>query len=766
MRVRWKALHLAALLTAIGAGAAGAQPVGSPASGSVAGRVVDENGAPVTDAVVSLMGLRRRAETDARGEFRLDGVPAGSHHLQVESPRAGTAVESIEVRSGEEVRVQVTVDVAVHHEEIVVSAGPGTRGLEEIAQAADVIDGEQLEVRLQPTLGETLAQETGVHSTYFGPGASRPIIRGLGGDRIRVLESGIGSGDASSTSPDHAVASDPLSAERIEILRGPATLLYGSSAIGGVVNVIDGRIPDYVPERPVTGSVELRGGTVAYERSGSVSLDGGFAKLAWHVEALKRETDDYEIPGFAVHAHEGEEEHEEEEPVFGVLENSALENEGGSAGVSWVADAGFVGVSVTGYDTLYGIPGGAHEHHAEGEPTAEEEEHAAVRVDLQQRRVDLRGEVNRSFGAFEGLKLRWGRADYEHRELEGAEVGTVFTSASWEGRLEAPHRQVGAFRGAIGLQAANRDFSAIGEEAFVPPTETDSWALFLFEELGEGPFKLQLGGRYETQDVVARTSAPNDRSFSGVSGSLGFIWLPVADWSLALSLARSTKLPNAEELFSNGPHVATNAFEIGDPSLDEETSLGTDLSLRKAGEGWSGELNVFFNRFDDYIFERLTGEEMDGLEVVRYAQRDAEFRGAELHLDFDLLHRHPHHLALELQSDYVEAELRDGGQPLPRIPALRYGAGLRYRGDRLGVGARVTRTDEQDDVAPFEEPTAGYTMVDADVSYRLFAGATVHDLVLRGTNLTDEEARVHTSFLQEVAPLPGRDLSLMYRLAF
>jgi iron complex outermembrane receptor protein len=769
--MRWQALSLAALIAVGAAAPAWTQARSAPPGGSVAGQVVDETGAPVTDAVVSLIELRRRAETDAQGEFRFEGVPAGSHYLQVESPRAGTAVETIEVTSGEETRLQVTVDVAVHHEEIVVSAGPGTRGLEDIAQAADVIEGEQLEVRLQPTLGETLAQETGVHSTYFGPGASRPIIRGLGGDRIRVLESGIGSGDASSTSPDHAVSTDPLSAERIEILRGPATLLYGSSAIGGVVNVIDGRIPDYVPERPVTGSVELRGGTVADERSGAITLDGGFDQLAWHLEGLKRKTDDYEIPGFAVHEHEEEEGHEEEEePVFGVLENSALESEGGSAGLSWVADAGFVGVSVTGYDTLYGIPSGAHEHHDEegehGEEEQEEEEHAGVRVDLQQQRLDLRGEVNRSFGAFEGLKLRWGRTDYEHRELEGAEVGTLFTNESWEGRLEAPHGEVGAFRGAIGLQAASRDFSAIGEEAFVPPTETDSWALFLFEELGEGPFKLQIGARYETQDVVAQTSAPNDRSFSGVSGSLGFIWLPVDDWSLALSLARSNKLPNAEELFSNGPHVATNAFEIGDPNLDEETSLGTDLSLRKGGEGWRGELNVFLNRFDDYIFEELTGEEMDGLQVVRYVQRDAEFRGAELHLDFDLLHTHPHHLALEVQGDYVEAELRDGGQPLPRIPALRYGAGLRYRGDRLGVGARVTRTDEQDEVAPFEEPSAGYTMVDADASYRLFAGTTVHDLVLRGTNLTDEEARVHTSFLKEVAPLPGRDVSLMYRLTF
>ncbi len=326
------------------------------------------------------------------------------------------------------------------------------------------------------------------------------------------------------------------------------------------------------------------------------------------------------------------------------------------------------------------------------------------------------------------------------------------------------------------MQATHRDFAAIGEEAFVPPNQTDSWAVFAFEELERGKWRLQAGGRFESQDVSARDSVREgqrvERSFDGVSGSLGGVWQhPGSEgYSVGLSVARSTKLPNAEELFSNGPHLATRAFELGNPDLGKETSLGVDLTLRKATGRLSGEITFFQNRFDDYIFEQETGLEEDGLAVFQFVQRDAEFRGAELDGVFQLYHTEPAHVDLEFGADFVRAELRgsggESGEPLPRIPAKRYRLGVHYVGEKINGLVEAQRVAEQDRTAALETSTEGYTLVNASVGYRFFTERVVYDLLLRGTNLTDEEARSHTSFLKDVAPLPGRDVSLALRVTF
>lgn len=738
--------------------------------GSIAGRVTTPEGTAIPDAQVRLVELRRQTQAGQDGSFRFDNVPAGSYLLEVTSSRAGAAVERVAVAAGAVAEVTLTPDLTVHREEIVVTASPELRSTYEIAQPTSVLSGEDLDRQLQPTLGETLSREPGVTSTFFGQGASRPVIRGLGGDRIRVLEGGVGVGDASTTSPDHAVSVDPLSAERIEVLRGPATLLYGSSAVGGVVNVIDNRIPESLPEGKIGGTIELRGGSAADERGGVASLTGALGRLAWHADYLRRETDDYEIPGFAESRALREEEegegHEGEEEVFGVLPNSATETDSGSLGLSWIGEGGFLGVAVQDFDTLYGIPGG-HHHHEGGEgEEPEEEEEAPVRVDLAQRRYDLRGGISRPFGIFRGANLRFGTTDYEHRELEGPETGTIFKNDSWEGRLEFLQRPLGSLSGSFGLQALSRDFEAIGEEAFVPPTQTDSWAAFTFQEIARDDWRFQLGARFESQDVSAETEGSNDRSFDGLSGSFGVVRLFGEDYSLGLSIARSTKLPNAEELFSNGPHIATNAFEIGDPNLEKETSLGADLTLRKISGRLTGEVTLFASRFDDYIFEQSTDEEEDGLPVFRYVQRDAEFRGAELTGVYQLYHGEPHHVDFEFGADFVRAELRDTGEPLPRIPPRRYRLGFHYRGERLSGIVEGLRVDEQDRVARFERPTEGYTLVSASVGYRFFTASAIYDLLLRGTNLTDEEARNHVSFLKDLVPMPGRDVSLSLRVTF
>ena len=622
----------------------------------------------------------------------------------------------------------LTLDLTRHQEEILVTASPDARSQREIAQPTSVLAGEELMLQMQPTLGETLNRQPGVTSTFFGPGASRPVIRGLGGDRIRVLEGGLGTGDASTTSPDHAVSVDPLSAERIEVLRGPATLLYGSSAVGGVVNVIDNRVPDTLPGERLTGTVELRGGTVADERGGAANLEGSLGRIAWHVDFLKRETDDYEIPGFAESAAlraEEEEEGEEHEEVRGLAENSATDTEAGAVGFSWVGDDGFLGLAVRQHDSLYGIPGGhAHHHEGEGEEEGEEEE-AKIRVDLEQRRWDLRGGVTRPFGIFRGANLRFGTTDYEHRELEGAEIGTRFLNDSWEGRLELLQRQLrpaDRLLGRPGPEPRLRGDRRGGLRAADPDGELGGLHL-----PGDRPGSLAPSVRRPLRDpgrdARTRQTDVDDRSFDGLSGSVGLVWQPTGDdYSIGLSLARSTKLPNAEELFSNGPHLATNAFEIGDPNLEEETSLGFDLTFRKTSGPLTGELNLFVNRFDDFIFESFTDEEEDGLPVFRYIQQDAEFRGAEISGVYELFHTEPYHVDVEFGADYVRAELRElaTGEPLPRIPPLRYRLGFHYRGEKLQGLIEGERVEEQDRVAAFERPTEGYTLLNASLGYRFF----------------------------------------------
>jgi iron complex outermembrane receptor protein len=757
------ALLLASLATA--------PPLTAQEAGSLSGQVTAISGAPAEGVRVSLVELRDSTTTDASGRYRFEDVPPGLYLLEASSPRFGRSISRVEVLAGGEASHDVRLDVDVHHEVVVVTAQADPRSDAELARPVAVLEADALQLQLEPTLGETLKSVPGVHSTYFGPGASRPVIRGLGGDRIRVLEDGIGSFDASSTSPDHAVSFDPISARRVEVVRGPATLLYGSSAVGGVVNTIDDRIPDSRSDRLVHGIADLAVGSVSDERSGAAALRVGRGPLAVRGEYSRRETGDLSIPGFAesevLRAAEADEGLEAEE-AFGVLANSALENESAGLGVALVGRRAFFGVAVRGFDTFYGVPGG--HGHEEDEGAGGEDgdggEEGPVRIDLEQRRLDVRGGRTQPFGIFRAAKLRFGLARYEHVELEGDEVGTTFLNDGWEGRLELLHRPLGALSGSVGLQVARRDFEAIGDEAFVPPSETRSWALFAFEELGSGPARGQLGVRYESQGVDAVGEAAASRSFDGLSGSVGLLWSLPRGFGAGLTLARSVKLPNAEELYSSGPHLATGAFEVGDPDLENETSLGLDLALRKRSGRLNGELTFFANWFDRYIYERVTGVVRDGLQELQVSQSDARFWGAELEAHLDLLEDEPHHLDLELTADLVRARLSELGEPLPRIPPARLGLGLHYQSQAWDARVEVRTALEQDRIAPTELPTDGYTFLNASVGYRLFVGQTVWDLTVRGSNLSDAEGRVHSSFLKDRVPLPGRNLRLSARVTF
>ena len=703
--------------------------------GTISGTVTTSAGSAVANAEVVLTDVRRQTVTDAAGNFRFENVPPGRHVLQITSARYGTAVREFDSTAAS-TTVDVSIDLAVHSEEIVVSASPDTRSAAEVYQPVDVITAQELTLRTQPTLGETLAQQPGVSSTGFAPGASRPIIRGFGSDRIRVLEDGVGTGDASNVSPDHNVAIDPATAERIEIVRGPATLLYGSNAVGGVVNVLDNRVPDTLVGAALSGALDLRASSGYGERNGTLSLEGSRGRVAWQATLGHRDTSDLETP-------------------IGTLSNSDIESTSGSVGASWVIGQGFLGIAYSGSDQNYGIP--------EAEPGSAPED--IVRIDMEQRRWDFRGEIGRDFGIINRIKMRVGKSDYRHFEVLNGEPETEFTADFTEARVEAVHSAIGALTGSFGVQYSTRDFAAIGEEAPLPPTSTDTRALFVFEEFKRGEWNFQVGARYEGVDISVDSDVAEDRDFDGFSGSVGTVWLPNDDWSAAISLSRATRLPVAEELYFDGPHEATFQFERGNPDLRRELAHGLDVSFRKRTGRVTGELSVFANRFDGYIYQNPTGEIEDDLRVFEFQQSDADFRGAEFHADVELLHRDPDHLALELSGDFVRAELEDG-RALPSIPPWRIGVGIRYQGTALFLLAEVRHTGEQNRVAQFETPTDGYTMFNASAGYRFFTASTVHDLLLRGTNLTDELARSHLNPRKEIVPIPGRDFTLSYRVTF
>jgi len=630
-------------------------------------------------------------------------------------------------------------------DEVIVTGVMRDRASGELAQSVTVVSGDTLDRIRAANLGETLANQLGVSSSYFGAGASRPIIRGLAGARVQMLEDGIDSMDAATVSDDHAVTVEPLAAEQIEIFRGPTTLLYGSGAVGGVVNTVTTRIPTRAPEDGFEGAVEVRGDTVADGSSAALRFDGGNARFAWHFDGASRESDDYDIPGFASVVPEPGD-------IPGVLANSAAESDAAAFGASWLGGNGFLGVGLNLFDTLYGIPG---------------EEEEAVRIDLTQRRVDLRGGLTDLSGAIEGVNVRLGVNDYEHVELEGDAIGTIFTNDATELRLELLHRAIGQWSGSFGVQMGDDDFAAIGEEAFVPPVESATLGVFLVEELELDAWPLSFGGRLESREHTPSNGLP---SFDDDATSLSFGGVRSFgdEHSLALTLAQSERLPVAEELYSDGPHLATGSVQIGDPTLHSETAQHIDVAFRAEGDGLTWSLTGFHTQYDDFIYLAETGvvDPVDDLPIFVYTQADAEFNGVEAELFVPIMAGDTGELDVRLFGDYVRGELTSG-ESLPRLPPLRYGARFQYHNDRLLLGLEATRYEEQDEIAAFETVTPGYTLINADFRWRLVTGGgTEIETFVNASNLGDEEARKHTSFVKDVAPLPGRNYAVGIRSRF
>lgn len=672
-------------------------------------------------------------------------------------------------------------------EHFVVTASPFQRAQADLAQATTVLADTALEQRRAFTLGETLAGLPGLNSTWFGPGASRPVIRGLGGDRIRLLENGTGTLDASVISPDHAVSIEPLVVDRIEVVRGPASLLYGGAAIGGVVNVLTHRIESELPERVAEGGVEARHGSAAgeYSLGGTANIAlrrEAHSALVLHLDGFHRDADDLGIPGYAQSDRIRAEEIEhalaagESSPDFahGELPHSAVRSRGGAAGLSWVGEHAHFGFARSLFATTYGVPGHAHEG---AEP---------VRIDLQQRRWDVQGESHEASGPFSGGRFKLGHADYEHRELEGGEVGTTYRNRGYEIRAELLHENLAGLAGTWGAQFGRSDLSAAGAEAFLPPTRTTQHALFAFEEFHHGDWTGEFGARHERQEIQVSGGTGRGRTDDALSLSAGTVWNPRPGWTVAFSLVRSQRAPNAQESYAFGPHLGTDAFEVGAPNLGRERALGLEGSLRRRSGRLTGELTVFTQRFHGYVFERATGlvavetaagfdlvdpatlpdEEADhALRVLEFAQSDARFHGAEAEVLFHLHDQAAHQLDLRLTADFVRAE--DGaGRPLPRIPAARVGVGLDWRRGDWTAGVEWQQTFRQRRVAPGEFPSDGYALLAAQVSWCHPQAHGTWDLFLRATNLTNAEARLHTSFLKDLAPLPGRNFTAGVRRSF
>ncbi len=673
-----------------------------------------------------------------------------------------------------------------HNDDAIVVTAPYVDRIDILA-GTSVLTGDQLTQDLRGQIGDSLTKLPGVSSTSFAPGASRPVLRGFQGPRVRVLTDGIGSLDASNTSVDHAVSIDPLTAQSIEVLRGPAVLLFGGDAIGGAVNVIDKRIPRAVPEEAFHLDAVGGYGSAADDWSIGGSLDVPLTdSLVFHINGSYRDTGDVDISGFvlapelrgevlAAAAEETEEGNLDEAAELtetanqrGSIANTASQTINAATGLAYITEGGHIGFSVSYYDTDYGVPSRPGTEHAHGDDDGgeEEEEEGPVTIGLEQIRADLRAGVNLGDGFFESLNLRAGYSDYEHTEFEGDEIGTVFEVEGIEARAELVQNDRNGWRGVIGTQLLVRDFNAIGAEAFVPKNTVESLALFTVQEVDLGQFEVEAAARYDNTDISSNI-VNFDRSFDSFSGALGFAYAPAEDGlKIGVNLSRSERAPSAEELLSNGPHIATQAFEIGNPNFTTEKSWGGELYARWNSENIQLSATVFANLFDDYIFEAQTGAEEDGLPVFQFFQEDATYYGFEASASIVVARAGGFAFVTDGVADYVRAKVKDGGGPVPRIPPLRLLGGIAAKSDAIDLRAELEWSDNQDRVAAFETPTDSFTMVNASVAWRPLGKEGGVTLLASANNIFDVSARRHASFTKDYVPLAGRDIRISAKFSF
>ena len=681
----------------------------------------------------------------------------------------------------------------------VTGVGP-QRETDEMIGNATAVTRDELVQELDASLGNSLDSQPGVATTHFGQAASRPVLRGLGAERVLVLTNGIGVIDASAASPDHQVAGDGIDAEKIEILRGPAALAYGGQAIGGVVNVIDGLIVEELPDEAVSGE--------AYGAMNSVN-DGGeegalktrlsTGPFVLTLSASARDFGDYDIPGFAessaLHAAEGHDDHDHEEgedhedeghdETRDTLENSFVETSSLAGGFSWVGDNAFAGVAVRRQESTYGLPGHEHAHgeedhdHEEAEDHDEEEhEHGEELpfIELEQTRIDFRAGADLNAGPFTRIAGTASYADYEHTEFEApGEPGTVYESEGKEGRLELG-TAFGEVEGAIGLQVLDKTLDAFGDEAFITRTDTISAGLFTYQtrEWDDG-FGIEGGLRYELTELDNVNAGI--KSFDLFSGSFGLHQHWESGWFVGGQLSWTERAPNESELFADGAHLATSQYEVGDASLEKERGLNIEGTLRWSQDGLQLGANLFHTHFDNFIYlapgvalhDGVPESEIDGLAVYSFSQQDADFTGGEVYARYEL---DDGPLGADWTSrasvDFVSADLSDGGN-VPLTPPLTLNASLDGNWGLVSAGASLTMAADQDDAGEGELPTDGYTTLDLRTALNVSEwgiGREGTQLFLEARNVTDEEVRYATSVLKDTVPAPGRNIRGGFRVVF
>jgi len=661
----------------------------------------------------------------------------------------------------------------------------------ETALPVTVMSGQELTRALASSIGETLGDKPGISNSSFGPGVGRPVIRGQQGSRAISLQNGTGVADVSSLSPDHAVGVDPMLAESIEVLRGPATLLYGGGAIGGVVNVIDNRIP-LQPIENLQGAVEYRYHDVSESDTGVAKLEGGNGNFAFHISGTFRTFEDLDIPGKAIdetaleslEEYEGEgqdDEHEEVENTDGYIANTDGEFDSYTVGGSFhLGERGFFGLAVNRLETEYGIPPGAHGHHEEDhdeehdEEQDDDHEQETIRIDLKQTRYDAMLHLHDvAPGIVDVLRGFLTYTDYEHVELEGAEVGTRFDRETWESRLELVHD--GDLHGVVGLQWKADEFEAVGEEAYVPATDSTEFGLFIIEDFHAGDWRYELGARADWVERDPSANLAGKKDFTSLSLAGAAMWDFSPDWSAGFALSSSQRAPSTEELFSNVDatgyeelviHAATGFIEIGDSSLDEEASLNIDLNFSWQGKNGWAQLSLFHNAFEDYIFLLNTGQEVDETAIYAYSQNDAKFTGVEFEGEFNLAELSGGELSIGVFGDYVKGEFDDAGD-VPRMPPRRIGSELSWSNGNLGTFVRVVSAADQGNPGDFESDTSAYTRWDAGIDYlwQLDGDKELYTF-LKWKNIGDEEIRLSTSFLRNFASQAGESVEAGVRLTF
>lgn len=692
-------------------------------------------------------------------------------------------------------------------DEVVVSGSPIDRSAFDLAQPVSILSGEPLKMKLGPTLGETLSGQPGVSASSYTAGASRPIIRGLADHRVLVLQNGTDISDVSSLSPDHNPSLQPLTAQSIEVVRGPATILFGSSAIGGVVNVLDRRIPTAAPAQPVAGEINGRFSSGTLERSESASFDlRATDHLVFHLDGTLLRTDNLRVPGHAFsprtrqemgevrrqrgNRYGGDPEH--------LVPNTSIKSQDFGLGASYIGEKGYLGFSFSQYLAEYGVPDG-------GDPIGDPAEvPARVKLDIRKRRYEVRSALQDPLPWLTGANFRMSYTEYKHNELEDNLVGATFKTHGLDSRLELLHVPIGKLEGSLGFQGSYRTLGVYGDEAFLRPNQTTQGAAFLFEEINLQPVRFQMGARVEYHRVHIGSDDPKftsltrdadtTRDFMPVSGALGVIYGFANETNAALTVRYSERAPAAEELFANGPHDATFQFLLGEPGLPKERVLGLDLSVRKKAGFVTGSLSAFYNHFFNFIDFAAAGAVEDDLTVFRYANKQADFYGGEGQVAFHFLPAtstvpaqrgdgksvkeivtkeqaggavpNPNDLYLEVNASYVRAQDETTDRPLGRIPPLRFGGAIGYQSPGFGARIEVLRTESQTRHAEFETGTEGYTLLNAGLTYTLQRGPVAYDFYVRGTNLTDEAAREHTSFLKDVLPLQGRSVTVGVRASF